>query len=169
MALPATYAVASSEAGPTGPLSPECAPSLRPELRYVNGTKGSGPAAERRVMTQRARRKRRYSFPVDETSLSHLGIKRAVEFMQEHHSATLDLEQAATEACLSKYHFSRLFHRMVGMSYAWIIRLPLRLPLFVRITMFIRLGITFLINCPVTGSKHRCYRTWRVPTQLTAS
>ncbi len=59
----------------------------------------------------------RPSFPVDEDSLSHSGIKRAVEFIQEHHSATLDLEQAATEACLSKYHFSRLFHRMVGMSY----------------------------------------------------
>ncbi len=68
-------------------------------------------------MMQRAPGKRRYSFPVDETLLSHFGIKRAVEFIQEHHSATLDLEQVAAEACLSKYHFSRLFHRMVGMPY----------------------------------------------------
>ena len=59
----------------------------------------------------------RNSFPVDEASLSHFGIKRAVEFIHEHHPATLDLEQAATEACLSKYHFSRLFHRTVGMPY----------------------------------------------------
>ena len=55
--------------------------------------------------------------PVDETSLCHFGIKRAVEFIHEHHSATLDLEQAAAAACLSKYHFSRLFHRLVGISY----------------------------------------------------
>ena len=68
-------------------------------------------------MTQRAPGKPSNSYPVDEASLSHFGIKRAVEFIQEHHSATLDLEQAAAEACLSKYHFSRLFHRMVGMPY----------------------------------------------------
>ena len=59
----------------------------------------------------------RSSFPVDKASLPHLGIKRAVEFIEGHHSVTLDLEQTAAEACLSKYHFSRLFHRMVGMSY----------------------------------------------------
>ena len=29
----------------------------------------------------------------------------------------MDLEQAAAKACLSKYHFSRLFHRMIGMPY----------------------------------------------------
>ena len=68
-------------------------------------------------MTQRAPGKRRYSFPVDDALLSHVGIKRALAFMQENHSGTLDLEQAAAEACLSKYHFSRLFHRMVGMPY----------------------------------------------------
>ena len=68
-------------------------------------------------MTRRAPRKRGDSFPVDEASLSHVGIKRAVEFIHEHHSATLDLERAAAEACLSKYHFSRMFHRMVGMPY----------------------------------------------------
>ena len=69
-------------------------------------------------MIQSAPGKPPNSFPVDEASLSHFGIKRAVEFIQEHHhSATLDLEQAAAEACLSKYHFSRLFHRMVDMSF----------------------------------------------------
>ncbi len=68
-------------------------------------------------MIRRTSGKPRRSFPVDEASLSHFGIKRAVEFIREHHSATLDLEQVAAEACLSKYHFSRLFHRMVGISY----------------------------------------------------
>ncbi len=69
-------------------------------------------------MTQRTRGKARRSFPVDEASLSHVGIKRAVQFIQvQHHPATLNLEQAAAEACLSKYHFSRLFHRIVGISY----------------------------------------------------
>ena len=68
-------------------------------------------------MIQRARGKPRDSFPVDEASLSHSGIKRAVEYIQQHHSATLDLEQAAGEACLSKFHFSRLFHRVIGIPY----------------------------------------------------
>ena len=56
-------------------------------------------------------------FPVEEASLPHVGIRRAVKFIQEHHSAGLHLEQVAAEACLSKYHLSRLFHRMVGMPY----------------------------------------------------
>ncbi len=68
-------------------------------------------------MIQRARGKPCDSFPVDEASLSHFGIKRAVEYIQQHHSATLDLKQAAAEACLSKFHFSRLFHRVIGMPY----------------------------------------------------
>lgn len=72
---------------------------------------------ERRVMTRRAPGTPRNSFRVNGASLPHLGIKRAVEFIHNHHSGTLDLERAAAEACLSKYHFSRLFHRMVGMPY----------------------------------------------------
>ena len=59
----------------------------------------------------------RDAFPVDGASLSHFGIRRAVEFIQDYHPATLDLEQTAAEACLSKYHFSRVFHRLVGMPY----------------------------------------------------
>ena len=68
-------------------------------------------------MTQGTHGKPRNSFPVDEASLSHPGIKRAVEFMHEHYAERLDLEKVAAEACLSKYHFSRLFHRMVDMSF----------------------------------------------------
>ncbi len=66
---------------------------------------------------QRASGKPSNCFPVDEASLPHLGIKRAVEFLQEHHSRDVDLEQVASQACLSKYHLSRLVHRTVGMSY----------------------------------------------------
>ncbi len=72
---------------------------------------------ERRVAIRRTPGRRRSSFRIDEASLPHLGIKRAVEFIHEHRSSPLDLEQAAAEACLSKYYFSRLFHRMVGMPY----------------------------------------------------
>ena len=100
-------------------------PSAEPEAHPLSSARtslrkprqGFGAGAERRNMIRRAPGKLRNSFPVDEASLSHLGIRRAVEFIQEHHSTTLDLEQAAAEACLSKYHFSRLFHRMVGMPY----------------------------------------------------
>jgi transcriptional regulator GlxA family with amidase domain len=66
---------------------------------------------------QRASGKPSNCFPVDQASLPHLGIKRAVEFLREHHSRGVDLEQVASQACLSKYHLSRLFHRTVGMSY----------------------------------------------------
>ena len=87
-----------------------CVPSLQPALRYVNGTKGSG-------RQRAAPGKPRNSFPVDEASLSHFGIKRAVEFMHERYAKRLDLEEVAAKACLSKYHFSRLFHRIVDMSF----------------------------------------------------
>ena len=68
-------------------------------------------------MIQSAPGKPRNSFPVDEASLSHPGIKRAVEIMHERYAERLDLEEVAAEACLSKYHFSRLFHRIVDMSF----------------------------------------------------
>ncbi len=68
-------------------------------------------------MMQRTPGKPSNRFPTDEASLPHLGIKRAVGFLQEHHSRKVNLEQVAAHACLSKYHLSRLFHRMVGMPY----------------------------------------------------
>ena len=55
--------------------------------------------------------------PVQAASLPHAGITRAVEFIQWHFSKILDLEQVAEKACLSKYHFSHLFHRTVGVSF----------------------------------------------------
>ena len=61
--------------------------------------------------------KPRHSFLVDEASLSHPGIKRAVALMHKRYAKRLDLEEVAAEACLSKYHFSRLFHCLVDMSF----------------------------------------------------
>ncbi len=57
------------------------------------------------------------SFPVQEASLEHRGIKRAVEFIHERYTKRLGLDEVAAEACLSRYHFSRLFHRIVDMSF----------------------------------------------------
>lgn len=68
-------------------------------------------------MTQTVRRKQRDLFPVQETAFPHVAINRAVEFIDENHGRKLDLAQVAAHACLSKYHLSRLFHRMVGMSF----------------------------------------------------
>ncbi len=40
-----------------------------------------------------------------------------MEFIHLHYFERLYLEEAAAQACLSKYHFSRLFHQMVGVPY----------------------------------------------------
>jgi len=37
--------------------------------------------------------------------------------MHARYAKRLELEEVAAEACLSRYHFSRLFHRMVDMSF----------------------------------------------------
>jgi YesN/AraC family two-component response regulator len=59
---------------------------------------------------------RRSTFVKDAT-LSHWGIKRAVEFIHQHYQEKLSLAEIAAQACLSKYYFSRLFHRVVGIPY----------------------------------------------------
>jgi len=59
----------------------------------------------------------RQSFPVEEAALPHGGIKRAIEFIHRHYHEKHSLEEIAAEACLSQYHFCRLFHRIVGLSY----------------------------------------------------
>lgn len=43
-------------------------------------------------------------------------ILRAVKFIETNNSASLNLEAIARVACLSKFHFSRLFKSHVGMS-----------------------------------------------------
>jgi xylan 1,4-beta-xylosidase len=59
----------------------------------------------------------RRSFFVQDALLSHFGIKRAVEFIHQHYQEKLSLAEIAAQACLSKYHFSRLFRRVVGIPY----------------------------------------------------
>ncbi len=54
---------------------------------------------------------------VQEDALPHFGIKRAVEFIHQNYHEKLNLEELAAQACLSKYHFCRLFHRIIGMPY----------------------------------------------------
>lgn len=49
--------------------------------------------------------------------LPHPGLKRAVEFVDQHYAETLNLDHVAAQASLSKYHFSRLFRRLVGMTF----------------------------------------------------
>jgi AraC-like DNA-binding protein len=56
-------------------------------------------------------------FRVREESLPHFGLKRAVEFIHQHYQEKLCLDAIAGQACLSKYHFCRLFHRIIGMPY----------------------------------------------------
>jgi len=43
-------------------------------------------------------------------------ILRAIKFIETNSSASLNLEAIAQEACLSKFHFSRLFKSHVGIS-----------------------------------------------------
>ena len=55
--------------------------------------------------------------PSEAVLLPHWGISRAVRFIHEHYSENLGLEDTAERAFLSKYHFSRLFHRVVGLTF----------------------------------------------------
>lgn len=41
-------------------------------------------------------------------------IVRAKQFMDRHHADSPDLNAICAEACLSKYHFIRLFRRLYG-------------------------------------------------------
>jgi AraC family transcriptional regulator len=48
--------------------------------------------------------------------LSDARLDRVIEFMSAHLGEPLTLEQLATEACISKFHFSRIFRTKVGKS-----------------------------------------------------
>lgn len=58
-----------------------------------------------------------YSEPRSVPIPLHSGIRRAIEFIHRHHAERLTLEQVADQACLSKYHFSRLFHQAAGVTF----------------------------------------------------
>ncbi|NIU85722.1 MAG: helix-turn-helix domain-containing protein [Candidatus Thorarchaeota archaeon] len=44
------------------------------------------------------------------------GIIKAINYMEEHFSEDISLEKLASEACMSKFHFSRIFTSTVGAS-----------------------------------------------------
>jgi len=44
------------------------------------------------------------------------GIGRALDFMEEHYFEDISLRDIARAACLSRYHFCRLFKRQVGIT-----------------------------------------------------
>ncbi|MGF7149789.1 AraC family transcriptional regulator [Sphingomonas zeicaulis] len=48
--------------------------------------------------------------------LSDQRLARVIEFMSAHFAMPLTLEQLAAEACISKFHFARLFARKVGQT-----------------------------------------------------
>lgn len=43
-------------------------------------------------------------------------LNRVIEFMSTHFAEVLTLDQLAEEACISRYHFARLFRSKVGLS-----------------------------------------------------
>lgn len=55
--------------------------------------------------------------PLDLTAIPHRGIRLAIQYLHEHYDDDFRLEDVAASVALSKYYFSRLFHRSVGRSY----------------------------------------------------
>jgi AraC-like DNA-binding protein len=56
----------------------------------------------------------------------HARLQPAIALMKAHFNSKLTLEQLAGAACLSAFHFSRLFHAAVGLApcqYLWVYRL----------------------------------------------
>ncbi len=50
-------------------------------------------------------------------SLPHPGIRRALSYIHAHYNRRLTLAEVASVAYMSQYHFSRLFHRIVGVRF----------------------------------------------------
>ena len=60
-------------------------------------------------------------------SPSHRAIRRALAHMRVHASRRLPLAEVASVAHMSQFHFSRLFHRIVGVTFQdHLVRLRLR-------------------------------------------
>ncbi len=52
----------------------------------------------------------------DHSSPLNEGIRRALDFMEEHYFEGISLRDIARAACLSSYHFCRLFKRQMGIN-----------------------------------------------------
>ena len=60
--------------------------------------------------------------------VSHVGVARVREYLSSHATKPVSLAELASVACLSKYHFLRIFMRVYGMSpHAYQMRLRLDL------------------------------------------
>jgi len=61
------------------------------------------------------------------SSADYRRVARAVALLETSYAATIDLEELATQATTSKYHFLRVFRRVVGMTpYQYLLQLRLR-------------------------------------------
>ena len=54
---------------------------------------------------------------MDASRAVHRGIARALAFAGKHFTESITLSELAREASLSKFHFCRLFHRQMGVSF----------------------------------------------------
>ncbi|TYR81510.1 helix-turn-helix transcriptional regulator [Priestia megaterium] len=57
----------------------------------------------------------------EQVSYSHIRdvspiIRKAIQYMKEHHQESISLDRIAHYCCLSRYHFSHLFKKEVGVS-----------------------------------------------------
>ena len=80
-------------------------------------TRASARRARRPMPHGAAIRSRPFPRLVPRDVSSHPGIRRALEYLGEHYAEDVSLAQAARHAHLSKYHFSRLFRELVGLTY----------------------------------------------------
>jgi transcriptional regulator GlxA family with amidase domain len=49
--------------------------------------------------------------------LSHQAVSRALQYVEVHYSRRVTLEDIAEHVTISKFHFSRIFHAVVGISF----------------------------------------------------
>lgn len=57
----------------------------------------------------------------------HRRVARAIAFLEDNYAAEVDLDSLAGEAATSKYHFLRVFRRIVGMTpYQYLLQVRLR-------------------------------------------
>ena len=76
-----------------------------------------------------------------------LRVIKAKRFIENHFSASLDLEQISREACLSKFHFLRLFKSCYGYT-------PHQFLISVRIEKakhLLKLGLSLSAACHLVG------------------
>jgi AraC-like DNA-binding protein len=79
------------------------------------------------------------SLPLDDPAIMrrinfHLRLRRVMDYIEHHPDLTIDLQNAATVACMERTAFSKFFHRSVGLRFhefllAWRVQRAARLML----------------------------------------